>query len=125
MASSSKDRNGSAEQAEREYGTGELPVHSLTAELLHRVDGSSRGEASKHEGQPVEGMRFLCAHVVDPQERENERKNAEGEIKEENPVPACVCGDEASEWRTDDQRCQARPRDIRNGLGELVFRSRA
>jgi len=49
------------------------------------------------------------------------REQAQGEIDEEDPVPAGVGGDEATQGRPEDKGGEAGPGDVGDGLGELLL----
>ena len=121
LATGDDEGQHSAEQAEGEEGCGSLPMAALGAELFHGIDGSGGGEAGEEKGEPVEGMLFFGADVFDQDEREHEGDDAEGKIEEEDPVPACVGGDEAAEGRAEDESGEAGPGDVVDGLGEVVL----
>ena len=96
-------------------------MHAFAAQLFHRVDGSRGGEAREHKGEPIEGMLLAGAHVLDPEQRQNQGDDADGKVEEEDPVPAGIGGDKAAERRANDQSGETGPGDVGDGLGELVF----
>ena len=63
----------------------------------------------------------VFAGVLDPVEGEDESDQAEGQVEEEDPVPAIVSSDEAADGGTEDERGEAGPGDVGDGLGELVL----
>ena len=66
-------------------------------------------------------MALIGAGVLDPEEGEDQGDDAEGDVEEEDPVPAEVGGDEAAYGGAYHHGGEAGPGDVEDGLGEVFL----
>ena len=91
------------------------------AKQLHGAHQAHHSNRCRKEAGKVKGTSLRFADIGNNSQRQRDGDQSQRNINKENPVPAGIAGNKATQRWTDDRRNQRRPCQCGNGFDELIF----